>query len=162
MAWMPYVVERLQRFNPSFKYCGVDVVPTVINSNAARFKRMKNFEFQVVDIAQHPLPIGYEMVWSRDALQHLSYDLIVPALENFAYSSTKYVVIGSYKTGSNRNISNGEYFDIDVRKIPFGLTTPVDVIDEETFDGKELLVYETSYLRQQDFTAMRKRTGLLS
>ena len=160
MLWMPYAIERVREYNPNFKYCGVDVVPTVIESNAQRFKKLKHYRFEVVDVAAQEMPEGYDLIWSRDALQHLSYDLIVPALDNFAHSGAKYLAVGSYKVGDNRNIETGAYFAIDLRQSPFNLDSPMDIMDEETSDGKLVLIYDVKYLKKQDFTKMRQRAGL--
>lgn len=160
MAWMPEAVQRLQTFVPGFRYGGVDVVPSVVQAAANRLKKAQGFEFWVLDMAQQELPRGYEMILSRDALQHLSYDLIVPTLENFARSDARYLVVGSYKGGANKNVANGDYFDIDLRRPPFSLDAPLDVIDEESEYSKVLLVYDVVYLKTVDFGKMRKAAGL--
>ena len=81
MAWMPLVVERVRKLNKNFQYYGVDVVPTVVAKNKARFKGSNYYQFKQADISKEKLPSGYKMILSRDALQHLSYELIVPILE---------------------------------------------------------------------------------
>ncbi|KAG7671447.1 hypothetical protein Ndes2526B_g09397 [Nannochloris sp. 'desiccata'] len=157
MAWMPIVIQRLRQFNPRLKYCGVDVVLSVIEKNKLKHQQL---EFLRVDIAQEKLPTGFDMIWSRDALQHLSYELIIGALENFGRSGVKYVAVGSYKAGTNRNIPTGGYFDIDLTQFPFNLDGPIDVLDEETPDNKVILVYSNEYLRDVDYRSMRQRAGL--
>jgi hypothetical protein len=164
MAWMPVVVDRLQSLDPNFSYVGADVVPTVISSNKATFYNKKGYSFEIADfgapgavLAAH----GAELIWCRDALQHLPFPLIINALENFSrIKSAKYLAVGSYKRGSNFNIAAGEYFSIDLTAAPFGLDAPEDVLDEETPDGKLMLVYGMDYLRGIDFNAMRRRAGV--
>ena len=160
MAWMPATVERVRHFNPKFKYMGVDVVPTVIAANKERFKHVEYYDFEVIDMAEEPLPSGIDMIWCRDALQHLSYELIVPALENFAASDATYLAVGSYKYGKNMKIFIGGYFSIDLRQPPFSLVEVEDEMDEETPDGKVVYVYRTEYLKTVDFKEMRKRAGI--
>lgn len=156
MLWMPLVLKRLRTaHNKDFRYFGVDVVPSVIEAHKSKWRGWRDTEFMELDIAHHPLPDGYDMIFSRDALQHLPFSTIISTLENFSKSSAKVLAVGSYKNGSNWNIDVGAYFAIDLRLPPFKLTAPMDVIDEETVDDKQILVYDVDYLRQQDFDAMR-------
>ena len=77
------------------------------------------------------LPSGYDLIHTRDALQHLECTLIASALHNFAWSGAKYLLVGSYDGAGNRNISSGDYFDIDLRSPPFSLE-PLAVLSENT------------------------------
>lgn len=43
--------------------------------------------------AQEPLPNGYELILCRDALQHLPLLSVVAALENFARSDARYLLV---------------------------------------------------------------------
>ena len=166
MMWMPHAVERIRMLSPKFKYLGLDVVPTVLEANTKRFKKLPRYKFQVIDMAKQKLPTGYDLIWSRDALQHLSYEFIIATIENFSKSSAKFLAVGSYLNGSNSNIDIGAYFSIDLRKEPFNMDKPVDVIEEEAEEVNELkaekvvLVYPISDLRKLNFKQMRKRAGI--
>ena len=51
---------------------------------------------------------------------------------------------------------------IDLRQAPYGLDQPEDVLDEELPDGKLILVYKISYLRDQDFELMREHAAMFN
>jgi len=118
-------------------------------------------KFTLFDISTRPLTItkktdGKSAIFSRDALQHLSFDLVISTLQNFARSNVDYVIVGSYQNvGRNANISTGEYFAIDLSSSPFGLPAPLEVIEEETPDKKHLVIYARRHLQQVDFNKMR-------
>jgi hypothetical protein len=63
------------------------------------------WEFGVLDIAKEPIPEGFDLLFSRDALQHLNMGLVLNALENIARTKAKYFLVGSYKEGVNKNIN---------------------------------------------------------
>ena len=140
---------------------GVDIVESVIAQNKVLLPTMK---FDVLDFSSQPLPVmsgkGASAIFTRDALQHLPYQTIVGALENFARSSATYLVVGSYFTpGTNTNIGAGDYFSINLLEAPFNLPPPMDAVEEETPDKKNLFVYRIADLKKIDFAAMRARAN---
>lgn len=107
-------------------------------------------------------------ILSRDALQHLSFNLVVSTLRNYAMSRSDYLIVGSYHgVGWNRNIKTGEYFLIDFAKAPFAgfLPEPLEVIEEEDKERKHMLVFAVKDLALVDFDALleaaRELFGLL-
>ena len=144
---------------------GVDIVPSVIAANKESFKGEPRMSFLELDFSQQPLPAvagaGASAIFSRDALQHLPFALIVGALETFAASSATYLIVGSYTQmppGSNRQIGVGDYFPINLLDAPFSLPPPLETVAEETPDAKMLLVFRVEDLRKKvDFAAMRAR-----
>jgi hypothetical protein len=66
------------------------------------------WEFEVLDIASEPIPGGYDLLFSRDALQHLTIDLIIDALENISKTKARYLLVGSYinSTGNHKILMN--------------------------------------------------------
>lgn len=161
MAWLPNVIFRVGKDRPQFQYIGVDIVPSVIENNIQRFQNVSNMKFTVFDISTRPLTItkktnGKSAIFSRDALQHLSFDLVISTLQNFARSNVDYIIIGSYpNVGRNANISTGDYFAIDLSSSPFSLPAPLEVIEEETPDKKHLVIYARRHWQQVDFNKMR-------
>ena len=154
MTWMPSVLERIHEARPSFKYVGVDIVPSVIANNTERIKQ-KYIAFRQHDFSSGPitgLPRSTKSaIFSRDALQHLAYDVIISALESFAKTSVDYLIIGSYyKHGTLAEINTGDYFPFDVSKVD-DFPTPLDVISEETPDFKHMVVFERNALRNFPF-----------
>ena len=55
-----------------------------------------------------PLPQGQDLIFSRDALQHLPLDYAFSFLANVKRSGAKYLLVGSYVDGgANVNIRIG-------------------------------------------------------
>jgi hypothetical protein len=81
--WMPLMLRNVSAKLAAekgirFKYHGVDVVEKVINESKARYaNETRDWEFSVCDFSQQDLPNGYELIFSRDALQHLSYEKVI-------------------------------------------------------------------------------------
>ena len=57
---------------------GVDVVSSVIDKNKVKFNDLEWMKFSSQDLSSwtENLPNGYDLILSRDALQHLSYSSI--------------------------------------------------------------------------------------
>ena len=104
MFWIHHLLTNLSAEIPEFKYHGVDVVESVISKSVIKFKEMApRWKMTKMDISKDPLPTGYDLVFSRDALQHLPLNLVADALKNIALTSNaKYLLVGSYFE-ENRN-----------------------------------------------------------
>lgn len=78
--WMPYLLnnvsETLGKRGERFRYHGVDVVESIINASIVKYADRKDWQFSVCDFSQQDLPNGYELIFSRDALQHLSFEKV--------------------------------------------------------------------------------------
>lgn len=157
MTWMPSVLERIHKSRPSFRYLGVDVVPNVVENN------IKTLQRDYISFRQHDFSTGaitdlpkseVSVIFCRDALQHLSYDTLIAALESFAKTSVEYLIIGSYyEHGTLSEIQTGGYFPFDISKV-IDFPKPIEVISEETQDFKHLIIYERKSL--QDFPLKEK------
>ena len=166
--WMPPVLARLRAAIPCFSYRGLDVVPSVVAANAARHAGQPGVSFGVADLSATALPAGVaDMILCRDALQHIPLLDAIDVLENFARAAPRVLAVGSYLDGgagappANREIAVGEYFHINLLAPPFNLSSPLDILDENTptKDAKErkfLLVYAGDALAAADFAAMRE------
>ncbi|KAK9830319.1 hypothetical protein WJX72_010979 [[Myrmecia] bisecta] len=173
MVWTPHVLNVIQADDvPSFRYLGGDIVRPVVQANRAKFKDKPNWTFEVFDFTKDPIPDGYDLIFNRDVLQHLSCDHIVDALQNFARSNARYLLVGQHKTvESNLNVEDGQFFFIDLRMAPFHLVKPTRVFEEyvghlppdviakgcrKPEACKLLMLYEIQYLKQIDYAAMRQ------
>jgi hypothetical protein len=166
---MPLLLKNLTETIPDFKYHGVDIVTTVIDSVKLKFASEKNWKFEVLDFTSQSLPPGYELIYSRDALQHLPLLKVVDALEKFANAeNARYLLVGSYlEIGigeiaskiNNKNIRTGDMFTINLTQAPFYLEK-YEQKYKEGYDGwqKYLVLYDIPrYLKQIDFESMRKK-----
>ena len=163
MMWMPLLLANLSlETNKHFKYHGIDVVESVINASKNRFANFsEEWKFSVVDFSQQNIPENYDLIFSRDALQHLPLDKVINALEIFSKSKgSKYLAVGSYvKSSSNKNIKVGEYFPIDLTRAPFNLGQYIELIDEKTKDLKHIVLYDIpGYLSKIDYNLIRNES----
>lgn len=150
MVWMPRVLEEMEKASPGFKYTGYDVACNVISRVQGTYMQRPNWSFACVDVSQSfPVAKGEDLdhsaIFSRDALQHLDQARTRAILANFKASGVRYLIVGSYLNakGANVDIKAGEYYPINLLEPPFNLRPkPVEVIDEETPDGKFLLVLD--------------------
>lgn len=132
-SWMAVAISRIRKSIPCFRYHGVDVVSSVIEKNNDRFKSLEWIKFGTQDLSSwtENLPTGYDLILSRDALQHLSYYSIAGALSKYCRTDSKFLAVGSYlDNGNNKNIKNGESFHINLRQPPFNFPAPVESIEE--------------------------------
>ena len=67
-AWMPHLLAR----HPELRYFGGDLVEELVDEHRARFARLPQWSFGVVDMAVGLPAELYDLVLTRDALQHLS------------------------------------------------------------------------------------------
>jgi hypothetical protein len=140
--WQTPLVHELQKRDPNFRYLGLDVSETALSKNSD--PRLPTRQH---DLASTPLPSGYDLVLTRDTLQHNSQENIFSILLKFACSDAPHFLIGSYADSkdTNRRIKTGGYFPIDLRKPPYSLE-PWKDFAENTRDHKHLYLYNRSQL----------------
>lgn len=82
--WMPLFLRNVstdyKREGKRFRYHGVDVVESVIKASKAKYSNENDWMFSVCDISTDCLPNGYDLVFSRDSLMHLSYEKVLISL----------------------------------------------------------------------------------
>ena len=95
MKLQPIFLERVLRNVPCFRYYGYDVVQSVIADNIQSFIKdgkgpvgmKERARFQAADLSQG-LPGGsYDMIFSRDTLQHLDFKTSARVLLSYWYVS---------------------------------------------------------------------------
>mgnify|MGYP001810461955 CR=1 FL=1 len=86
----------------------LDITASVVKKNKKTFATKKNWRFGAFDLTSQALPRGYDLIHTRDALQHLSCRSIVAALRTLATSSSRYLLVGSYNATTNVDIEDGE------------------------------------------------------
>lgn len=166
MHWMPTLLRDLRGDFPDFSFLGVDIVRSVIQANQAKFINETWMQFDVVDFTQTAIPDSVQLILCRDALQHLSLEKAIGALELFSKSKARFLLVGSYFGADNTNqrIEIGDYYDINLTLEPFALTGYQHVYREHTQEliaapEKHLLLFSISYLRSIDFPALHKRAS---
>lgn len=125
------------------EYHGFDVVDLGLTK---RFVHNPMLHFNVGDVSEVKLP-KVDLMFSRDALQHLSMEVIIPVLKNIQLADPKFLLVGSYPSATtNRDINIGDYFPINLLIEPFNLC-PALMFDEHSPDGKWLYMYTQRQIR---------------
>jgi hypothetical protein len=157
---MPEILKNLTASNNDFRYHGIDIVEEAINMSNEKYKtNYKNWKFSVSDLTRGGLPNDYDLITSRDALQHLSLFNVNQVLKSFSsVKNAKYLLVGSYLNSiRNRNIFDGDYFSINLFKPPFNLDKYVEIFKEKSdLEQKYLILYDIpNYLSKIDFDNMK-------
>lgn len=108
-------------------YVGVDVSREAIRLARAR---RPDREYIVGDVATIALP-RRELVFTRDAMQHLSLHDAATALASIRATMPRWLLASTYVGGRNIDVPTGSYFEPDLTAEPFGLGKPERMI----FDG---------------------------
>lgn len=120
--WMRHVEKKCQ-------YIGGDIVPAIIENNQAQYSSA-NVQFRLIDITKDALP-QVDLIFCKDCFQHLSYQNIKKALNNFKSSGSKWLLTTSYpKTIRNHDIYDGDYHPLNLFKKPFSLPKPILKVHE--------------------------------
>ncbi|MBS1787351.1 MAG: class I SAM-dependent methyltransferase [Acidobacteria bacterium] len=116
-------------------YIGVDVVRELIERHT-RNHANANRRFMCRDITRDSLPC-VDLVFSRDALVHLSSKDCQSALAKFKASGSQYLLMTTFPdTVENEDILTGEWRPINFQLPPFNLPPPLRLINEHcTEDG---------------------------
>jgi len=153
MHWMPLVLREVAASRPNFKFMGTDVTCNLTANHTKRFANESNWRFACIDYANQPLPRDYQLIWSRDSLQHLPLHAAWMFLNNVKASGAQYLLVGSYisSKAGNVDILAGEYYPIDLLKAPFSVKPkPLEVLDEKSQDGKHLLLFDVGQMTWKD------------
>ena len=201
MVWQRSLLNQLLHNRRAFRYLGIDVVSSVIAANRHRFQNTswsakKNatrfnpdfrIAFERADLASSSwsVPRGYDLIFSRDALQHNKLADVWQILERFASSDAKYVMLGSYPAGSlgctytrlpappsagvnathvtttNRDLpSTGDFFCVDLRQPPFRLTPMMDMAEADSH-RKHLYVFDRARMRAELYSQRQEFVDFL-
>ena len=123
--WMRHVVESF----PSLTYLGGDIVPDLVARNQS-LHATDRVAFDVLDLATSTLPPA-DMLFCRDCLVHLSFDVIGSVIENIRRSPMKYVALTTF-TGRTENIAicTGEWRPLNLELAPFCFPKPLALLNE--------------------------------
>ncbi|MDU8929291.1 class I SAM-dependent methyltransferase [Alisedimentitalea sp. MJ-SS2] len=121
--WMQHVDLGVQH------YTGGDIVAELIADNRVKHAR-EGVNFEVIDLIQGPVP-KHDLVFVRDCLVHLSTEHVKAALANIKASGSEWLLTTTYPgTGTNDEISTGQWRSIDLQAAPFNLPAPAKLLEE--------------------------------
>lgn len=137
--WMPLVLKQMK---PDFKYIGCDIVPSLVEQHKNQYPQ---YEFRQVDFVNDKLPVC-DLIFCRDALQHLPIADIKKALENFSKSGAKYLLTTTHirypKWKNKRDIRVGQCRDRNLLLEPFNLSNPIVIYNDSEISNKFLGLWE--------------------
>ncbi len=106
------------------EYIGGDIVEEIIEEDKKLYTTDK-VTFQVLDMTKDDIP-KVDMIFCKDCFQHLSYENVALAINNFKRSGSKYMFASSFpKTWRNHDIHDGDYRPLNICKKPFNLPKPI-------------------------------------
>lgn len=116
-------------------YMGGDIVAPLIAENQRKYGRA-GVSFEVINLIDGPVP-QHDVVFVRDCLVHLSNAHIAASIRNLKASKSTWLVATTYPvTGTNEDISTGQWRALDLTKPPFSFPLPERFIDEAMPDLK--------------------------
>jgi len=127
-SWMPLMLARLPDV---FHYIGSDIVLELIQRNRHIHPSR---DFRVIDLVTDALPVC-DLIFCRDALQHLPLDNIMKALDNMSHSGAKYLLttthLRQHGWRNRRNSRMGSCRDRNLLLPPFSLPDPIMIFSEQ-------------------------------
>ena len=116
LHWMREILAKVD-----IDYIGGDIVPAVVRL-AAENNKSDRASFRVFDITSDAFPDA-DLWLCRDVLFHLANDKIFKALENFASSNVKYILLTTHTDSPvvNRNMVTGDFRQLNMLAAPFNL-----------------------------------------
>lgn len=161
MVWQRPLIAHLRQLVPTFRFLGVDVAHGVVAANRDRFAASKShitFEQADLAVAGTKLSEGYDLLLSRDALQHNTIQDVWGMLATFALSHVTYLLIGTYPhTKWNADITTGEMSHYNLEAEPFGLR-PLAVYSEG-YDKKHLALFRREELQRAVCNGTKSSSG---
>lgn len=117
-------------------YIGVDIVKEIIDQNRRRYGG-RGKQFFGKDITKDRLP-RVDCILCRDCLDHMSFEHVFRALENFRQSGAKYLLATTYteRTHNDDIVTGAAWRPTNLQQPPFSFPPPIQLINEEcTEDG---------------------------
>lgn len=129
-------------------YIGGDIVEDIVQKNNELYASDK-VSFKVINMTQDELP-KVDLIFCKDCLQHLCYENVALALNNFKRSGAKYLLVSSFpRTWRNHDIYDGDYRPLNICIKPFNYPKPIYRFREKSIaEGvecdKDMFLYDLS------------------
>jgi hypothetical protein len=122
--WMKYT-----RFPEGFEYVGVDVLNKAIVKNRAENEENDMYGFYQTDIVVYPPYKSFDLIFTRDTMQHLSNADRERILANYENSGAKYLC-ASYYTGTwdNSDGQTAQTRNLNLLQHPYNFPEPLEVL----------------------------------
>eukprot|EP00933_Yihiella_yeosuensis_P064611 TRINITY_DN6804_c1_g5_i2.p1 TRINITY_DN6804_c1_g5~~TRINITY_DN6804_c1_g5_i2.p1 ORF type:complete len:516 (+),score=89.26 TRINITY_DN6804_c1_g5_i2:154-1701(+) len=126
-TWMvPFFVSR----HPEISYTGVDVVSDVIEQNR---KRHPGVRFLQQDLSEIPLPVGADLIFSKETVNHMHLVDAQMALKRFAATGARYLLTNVHEGADNyegaKKTCYTTYIHYDYELPPFNLQKVARIVE---------------------------------
>lgn len=130
------------------KYIGLDIVPSVIERNRAKYGS-ESREFLVGDFVNQ-VPPRADTVICREVLFHLSFADALSGLRNaLAMGCSHFILTSDSGTGFNADIVSGDFRRLNLQKRPFNFPPPSAKIDDSAVSaGRCMGLWQADAVRQ--------------
>lgn len=123
--WMQQVVPMVD----GLKYIGGDIVEKLVVNNTEKYSS-DNVTFLQIDLASDTLPQA-DLLFCRDCLVHLSFDVIDMILKNIMQSRVGFVALTTFSDhGRARDIRTGNWRPLNLELAPFNFPEPLIRLNE--------------------------------
>jgi cyclopropane fatty-acyl-phospholipid synthase-like methyltransferase len=128
MLWMNVFLTN----RSDIDYTGMDIVPELIERHKKEYAK-QDWTFRVHDIVAESLTTSYDLIISREMMQHLVTGDALTVLRHFSDSGSSFVMMTTFpKTETNteirKNILRFRYLNLE--RPPYSLTPPMCVVHE--------------------------------
>jgi glycosyltransferase involved in cell wall biosynthesis len=118
-------------------YHGADIVPELIAKNRELYGK-DTVHFHCLDLASDVLP-RVDLVFSRDLLEHLSYDDAFKVLRNMKNTGARYLMTTTFtERHSNIDLADGMWRPLNKQLAPFTFPLPVLLLNEKCTEANGL------------------------
>ena len=115
----------------NIKYTGVDIVPSIIDSNNNKFGN-NNFQFKVMDAVEESIDENFDLIMSRFVMIHLDNADNKKFLDNIKKAGSKFIALTSAPSlEKNYDLKKtGKYRDVNLEIEPYNLKVKVKSITD--------------------------------
>ena len=128
------------------KYTGADIVDDIVNKCSSKYP---SHEFKIMDLVNSELPC-VDLIFCRDCLVHLPYEMAKKALKNIKDSKSKYLLTTSFSDHDNTDTHLGGWRPLNLTKEPFNLPDPILIINEGCTENDNEYKDKSMYLWKID------------
>ena len=149
-----YMNEILKDLS-DIKYTGVDIVPSIIDSNNNKFGN-NNFQFKVMDAVEETIDGDFDLIMSRFVMIHLDNSDNKKFLDNIKKAGSKFIALTSAPSlEKNYDLKKtGKYRDVNLEIEPYNLKVKVKSITDirDLKKNQDMFIfYNSSEFNKIDF-----------
>ena len=128
----------MQRVTGDFRYCGLDIVPGLIERLNERYGTPGR-RFVQCDATRDELPAG-DVAICREVLFHLSFSDARALIANIAHHGYRYLIATSDTAiWFNADVQSGDYRRVNLARPPFRFPPPIEVIPDSRLVANRVL-----------------------